>query len=186
MKSIKVLTLIISGIALLPAISFAKMKTIDVNTSVTSISKPQLLAQIPGEIRLKTQFTGGNKCLDIINDGSNNNQPNMADCGNFSGQIWSVERTKQKGLYRLKTQFTGDNKCLDVINDGSNNRLIMANCGNFSGQFWSISPTRNKGFYKLRNQFTRGGKCLDIINDGTNNRPTMATCGDFSGQFWNF
>lgn len=183
MKSIKVLSLIISAIAILPTVSFAK--TIDTHTSVTSKLNPQLLAQVPSEIRLKTQFTGGNKCLDIINDG-NNNQPNMADCGNFSGQIWSVQSTQRQGLYRLKTQFTGEDKCLDVINDGKNNRLTMATCGDFSGQFWSIKSTPNKRSYKLRNLFTRGNKCLDIINDGTNDKPTMATCGNFSGQFWSF
>jgi hypothetical protein len=180
MKSIKVLTLIISAIALLPTVSFANITNAD--TSVTSGAKPQLLAQVPGRIRLKTQFTGENKCLDIINDG-NNNRPNMANCGNFSGQIWNVQPTQVKGFYRLKTQFTGEGKCLDVINDGSN-RLTMAPCADFSGQIWSITPTQNQGFYKLKNQFTRVGKCLDIINDGNNNRPIMATCGNFSGQLW--
>jgi Ricin-type beta-trefoil lectin domain len=179
MKSIKVLTLIISAIALLPAVSFANI----LNPNTSSVSKPQLLAQVPARIRLKTQFTGDNKCLDIINDGANN-RPNMANCGNFSGQIWNVEPTQEKGFYRLKTQFTGENKCLDVINDGSD-RITMANCANFSGQIWSITPTRNPGgFYKLKNQFTRVGKCLDIINDGKNNRPIMAACANFSGQLW--
>jgi Ricin-type beta-trefoil lectin domain len=130
MKSIEVLTLIISAIALLPTISFANI--LNPNTSV---SKPQLLAQVPARIRLKTQFTGDNKCLDIINDGTNN-RPDMADCGNFSGQLWNVKPTKEQGFYRLKTLFTGRNKCLDVINDGTNNRLTMATCGDFSGQFW--------------------------------------------------
>ena len=39
--------------------------------------------------RLRTQFTGLEKCLDIINDGWNN-KPIMAACGNFSGQNWSI------------------------------------------------------------------------------------------------
>jgi Ricin-type beta-trefoil lectin domain len=177
MKSIKVLTLIISAIALLPAVSFANI----LNPNTSSVSKPQLLAQVPTRIRLKTQFTGDNKCLDIINDGANN-RPNMANCGNFSGQLWNVRPTKVQGFYRLKTLFTGENKCLDVINDGSN-RITMANCAEFSGQIWSIIPTQNPSFYKLKNEFTRG-KCLDIINDGKNNRPIMAACGDFSGQLW--
>ena len=135
--------------------------------------------------QLKTQFTGENKCLDIINDGENN-KPTMADCGNFSGQFWSVERTKTRGYYRLRTQFTGKNKCLDIINDGENNKPTMADCGNFSGQFWSVERTKTRGYYRLRTQFTGKNKCLDIINDGENNKPTMADCGNFSGQFWNF
>ncbi len=39
--------------------------------------------------RLQTQFTGENKCLDIVND-ANDNQLIMADCGNFSGQFWKI------------------------------------------------------------------------------------------------
>jgi len=43
----------------------------------------------PSPSHLKTQFTGKDKCLDIINDGENN-KPTMADCGNFSGQFWNI------------------------------------------------------------------------------------------------
>jgi len=45
--------------------------------------------QSPGFYRFKTQFTGNNKCLDIIND-ELNNEPVMAKCGNYSGQFWSL------------------------------------------------------------------------------------------------
>ncbi len=148
-----------------------------------------ILPTVPGAIaqsssyRLKTQFTGDNKCLDIINDGENN-KPIMADCGNYSGQLWQVERTKQSGYYRLKTQFTGKAKCLDIINDGENNKPTMADCGNYSGQFWKIERTKQSGYSRFKTQFTGENKCLDIINDGKNNKPTMADCGNYSGQFW--
>ncbi|QFS45129.1 RICIN domain-containing protein [Nostoc sphaeroides] len=88
--------------------------------------------------RLRTQFTGPNKCLDIINDGVNN-KPIMAKCGNFSGQLWSIETAGSPGYYRLRTQFTGADKCLDIINDGINNKPVMAKCGKFSGQLWNLS-----------------------------------------------
>jgi hypothetical protein len=39
--------------------------------------------------RLQTLLTGTGRCLDIINDGENN-KPIMAECGNFSGQFWSL------------------------------------------------------------------------------------------------
>lgn len=42
--------------------------------------------------RLRTMFTGADKCADIINDGQNN-RLQMADCGNFSGQLWSITKT---------------------------------------------------------------------------------------------
>jgi allophanate hydrolase subunit 2 len=103
--------------------------------SPIALSQP---ANFPKEFyRLQTQFTGKNKCLDIVNDG-NNNQLTMADCGNYSGQFWSIKPTGDRGSYRLQTQFTGKNKCLDIVNDGDNNQLTMADCGNYSGQFWKI------------------------------------------------
>ena len=40
-------------------------------------------------MQLRTMFTGQNKCLDIVNDGKNN-RLQMADCGNYSGQFWSI------------------------------------------------------------------------------------------------
>ncbi|AFY96168.1 RICIN domain-containing protein [Chamaesiphon minutus] len=134
---------------------------------------------------LTNLFTGRDKCLDIINDGRND-RVTMAECGNFTGQQWTLSPSRANSdTYRLTTQFTGTNKCLDIINDGRNNRLTMATCGNFSGQFWKLSPSnKNSGTYRLTTQFTGASKCLDIINDGTNNRLTMAQCGDFSGQYW--
>jgi hypothetical protein len=85
---------------------------------------------------LKTLFTGENKCLDVINDGSN--RITMANCADFSGQIWSTIPTQNPDSYKLKNEFTRG-KCLDIVNDGKNNRPIMATCGNFSGQFWKIN-----------------------------------------------
>jgi hypothetical protein len=96
-------------------------------------------AQTDGSpVRLRTNFTGADKCLDIINDGQNN-KPTMAACGNFSGQKWTVTATGTPGVFTLRTEFTGPGKCLDIINDGQNNKPTMAACGNFSGQLWGMS-----------------------------------------------
>lgn len=46
-------------------------------------------AASPGYYHLRTQFTGSNKCLDIINDRINNKAV-MAQYGNFSGQLWNL------------------------------------------------------------------------------------------------
>ena len=94
-------------------------------------------AQGQTNYRLKTMFTGSDKCLDIIND-AQDNKPIMDDCGNYSGQFWQIQKTNKSGYYRLKTLFTGSNKCLDIINDSKDNKPIMADCGNYSGQFWQI------------------------------------------------
>jgi hypothetical protein len=48
-------------------------------------------AQSP-HFRLQTLFTGVDQCLDIINDGAND-QPTMAPCSNVSGQLWNLSQT---------------------------------------------------------------------------------------------
>jgi hypothetical protein len=87
--------------------------------------------------RLTTQWLGGGKSLDVVNDGTNN-KLQMADTGSFSGQFWKITALGG-GYYRLTTQWLGDGKSLDVVNDGTNNRLWMADSGNFTGQFWKIA-----------------------------------------------
>lgn len=131
---------------------------------------------------LSNEFTGPNKCLDIVNDGANN-QLNLTNCGKFTGQFW--QKTDAKGGYViLQTEFTGPGKCLDVINDGRNDQLTMTQCGNFSGQSWRFDAAGKPGVFRLTNEFTGRNKCLDVVNDGANNHVTLAKCGNFSGQMW--
>ena len=130
-------------------------------------------------VRLQNTLTGISKCLDIVNDGYNN-QLTMANCGNYTGQSWSLK--KDGDSYRLQTLFTGKGKCLDIVNDGESNRLAMAACGNYSGQLWSLE--RLGSFYRLRTLFTGPQRCLDVVNDGANDRLAMAACADVSGQLW--
>jgi hypothetical protein len=49
-------------------------------------------AEMPGYFRLRTLFTGAARCLDIINNGANN-QLIMAECGNVAGQFWNLSQT---------------------------------------------------------------------------------------------
>jgi hypothetical protein len=42
--------------------------------------------------RFTTQWQGDGKSMDIVNDGKNNNQPILADTGNYSGQFWKISR----------------------------------------------------------------------------------------------
>ncbi len=46
--------------------------------------------------RLQTEFTGSDKCLDIVNDGANN-RLTMATCGDFSGQKWKISGPRMPG-----------------------------------------------------------------------------------------
>jgi hypothetical protein len=154
-----------------------------VQTSQSGSSDESVGGTAPGTYRLRTEFTGLAKCLDIVNDGYNNRLA-MATCGDYSGQKWTIEPDETAGYWRLQTEFTGPGKCLDIVNNGANNQLTMATCGDYSGQRWTIEPIANTGYARLRTAFTGRRKCLDIVNDGSNNRLTMATCGDVTGQMW--
>jgi hypothetical protein len=139
-------------------------------------------AQQAGTYRLTNTFTGPGKCLDIVNDGRNN-QLNLAACGNYSGQQWVMTDRDAQGYQAMRTEFTGAGMCLDVVNDGRNDRLNMASCGNFTGQRWHAEPAGN-GYVRLKTQFTGQNRCLDVVNDGPNDKVRMAPCGNFSGQLW--
>jgi hypothetical protein len=153
-------------------------------TSLLTISQANAQWTTPG-LRFKTMFAGTNKCLDIINDGLNN-QLIMANCGNYSGQYWQFKITpySEFGYFQFQSMFAGINKCLDIANDGFGNRLIMTNCGNYSGQYWQLERIDNTGYFRMKNLYNGSYKCLDIINDGLNNKLTMAPCGNYSGQYW--
>ena len=76
-----------------------------------------------------------NKCVDIINDGTNN-KLTIAECGNYSGQQWLIPNENSNSF---QNNFSGMNNCIDIVNDGVNNQLIMNPCGNYSGQEWSTN-----------------------------------------------
>ena len=82
--------------------------------------------------KLRNDFSGKNKCLDIINDGKNDKLI-MANCANVTGQQWLIPPNR-----KMQNNFTGTNKCVDIVNDGKNDKLNMAECGNYGGQFWNI------------------------------------------------
>jgi hypothetical protein len=133
-------------------------------------------------IRLRSEFTGRDSCLDIINAG-NRDQLSMANCGNFTGQMWEVALDANSGFVRLRTRFTGASMCLDVINDGDNSRIRMAQCANVTGQQWHIEQAERGSAVRLWNQFTGDAKCLDIANDGSGH-VQLSACGEYSGQYW--
>lgn len=134
--------------------------------------------------RLTCQWQGEGKSLDIVNDGKNNNQLQLANTGKFTGQAWKITPLG-KGFYRLTTMWQGEDKSLDVVNDGkNNNKLQLAKTGRYSGQAWKITPVGN-GYYRLTTKWQGDGKSLDVVNDGKNNNQLqLAKTGKYSGQLW--
>ena len=64
----------------------------------------------------------------------------MADCGDFSGQNWSVEPVQ--GGFRLKSEFAGPGKCLEgnsrTPGSAINGASFMNDCQDVSGQVWTL------------------------------------------------
>jgi hypothetical protein len=137
-----------------------------------------------GHVRLWTLFTGQGRCLDIIND-HDRDKLVMADCGNYTGQQWTLLEAEVNNRVRLQNEFSGVELCLDVINDDLDDKPVMAKCGNYTGQLWTVTQSLNDaGFLQLSNDFTGAQKCLDIVNDREDEKLKIAGCGNYSGQMW--
>lgn len=117
-------------------------------------------------------------CLDIVNDGTND-QLQAAACGNYSGQLWHFAPAGVAGYFALRTEFTGPDQCLDVINDGTNDRVHMAQCANVTGQQWRVHR-RPGARITLTNRFTGNEECLDNTPDGLR----LRGCDAHAGQAW--
>lgn len=81
-----------------------------------------------GHVRLRSSLSGENRCLDIVND-EMKNQVVMARCGNYTGQMWTIQMVGPDGLSQMRTRFTGATRCLQVFPDGDKyNRVMMSDC----------------------------------------------------------
>lgn len=142
--------------------------------------------------RLRTQFLGLNRSLDVINGGPKNNMTHFETYHDRSGQFWRFTPVGD-GWYRLSTSFDGPQVCLDVFNGGPNdNQPHLTTCSNVSGQHWFIQampevpPLTTDGFFaKLFTEFRGPDMCLDVFIGGPNNlQPYLAECQRLSGQQW--
>lgn len=79
------------------------------------------------------------KCLDIINDGKNNNQLTLSNIQNYSGQFWKVSPVGDGTFVRFTSLWHGEQYSLDILNNGVNKDLVMNTSANYSGQWWKLS-----------------------------------------------
>ena len=91
--------------------------------SLIALDVPQAAAQAIDQnfyYKLSTQFRGPGMCLDIFNGGPNNNQPYLKNCGNFTGQRWTLAKTTkhvpQSGCARCNDDSC---QCGDFTRSGS-------------------------------------------------------------------
>jgi len=123
---------------------------------------------------------GSGQCLDVVNDGPRD-RLNVVACGDFSGQLWTLQPSGMPGHYKLQTMFTGAGRCLDVVNDGVNDQVRMASCANVTGQYWELRWLRGPGrTFQLTNRFTGPSRCLEATDEGLR----LRSCDRSPGQHW--
>lgn len=92
-----------------------------------------------GYYRLTTAWQGPTRSLDIVNDGVNNDKPQLATSGNYSGQAWVITPVDLlPNVFRLTTAWRGVDLSLAVVNDGNNNRLQLLPSARDLTQCWRI------------------------------------------------
>lgn len=124
------------------------------------------------------------KSLDVVNDGDKNNKLQLADTGNFSGQMWKITKLED-GYFRFTNGWQKD-KSLDVLNEGEKDQLQLAKTENVTGQMWKLKMLAD-GYFGLSCKFQGEDKSIDVINDGDkNNRIHLIKTGNFTGQMWKF
>jgi hypothetical protein len=135
-------------------------------------------AKADSPTKISNRFGGPARCLDTFNGGPENDQPHLAECGNFSGQFWRKFNTVSG--FMLMSGFRGG-QCLTQVNG---NRLLLTPCEFLNTQVWR---TERVGEYLRLKTLSRPDLCADVVNGGPRNlRVELQPCADLSGQHWRF
>jgi hypothetical protein len=130
--------------------------------------------------RLRNEFIGDTRSLDVTNDGTNT--PILAETANVTGQAWRLTLLSN-GSYRLTNQFLGVGQALALADDGVNTTLVMRPSAGTSSQSWILTPLGD-GLYRLTNELTGSVRSLDATGNVINPQIAMRDTDNSSGQFW--
>ena len=131
-------------------------------------------------VRLTSLWQGSEKCLDVINDGTNN-KVQLATCGNYSGQFWKMDPVNDLGDFQLTNMWLGENKCLSATGP-YNDVLEIIDCQGPLENTWNFLSYRHGEYQPL---MPNGSDyVLDVLNDGQNNKLHLTYFGNYSGQYW--
>jgi hypothetical protein len=90
-------------------------------------------------VRIHNQAAGMGKCLDIVNDATNNTLT-MAPCGDYTGQRWTFGAAGTAERYaRLQNEFTGPERCLAAPEIDGRSELRMVKCVGAAPQRWRVT-----------------------------------------------
>ncbi|EFY84485.1 hypothetical protein J3459_008307 [Metarhizium acridum] len=93
----------------------------------------QLIPQSPGVYKLRTEFLGPDRVLDVWGD--DKTKPHLAEEGNYSGQLWTIESWGD-GTWKLTNSYSGPDLHLDTYSDTHEPFL---GDGDHTGQHWNIN-----------------------------------------------
>jgi hypothetical protein len=146
------------------------------------VSTDIVRADEPERFRGFRNAVGMSGCLDIRNDGVNNNVPVLAKCENVSGQNWRV-KDRGDGYVKLTTEWGGRGICLDIRNDGKgNNRPVLAACANAAGQNWKLTPDGSG--MRMTTEWRGDQMCLDLLRTKQSTETILTPCRDRAEQRW--
>ena len=91
------------------------------------------------QVRIHNEAAGMGKCLDIVNDATNNTLT-MAPCGDYTGQRWTLAAAGTAERYaRLQNEFTGPERCLAAPEIDGRSELRMVKCAGAAPQRWRLT-----------------------------------------------
>lgn len=96
--------------------------------------------------RLTNKYTGPNKALDVINDGTSLYKIHIVDLANYSGQHWTLTPWGD-GTWRLTNDFTGLEKHLDVYSD---TKVGFLGTDDRTGQHWYLTRIEWWSLWEVR------------------------------------
>lgn len=94
---------------------------------------------------------GRDMCVDVFNGGELDNELEMRDCANYSGQLWTFtsipSALKHLPTYKMTTQFRGPEMCLTVDGTLIDHVLRLAPCTDVpsENQLWSVMAWKGEG-----------------------------------------
>lgn len=94
---------------------------------------------------------GQDMCLDVFNGGELNDQLDMRDCGDYSGQHWKLTSMptalSHLDTYKMTTAFRGDEMCLTIDGSLIDHVLRLAPCPDRPNddQLWAVSAWKGEG-----------------------------------------
>ena len=112
--------------------------------------------------KIHNKAYGEDMCLDVINDGINNDRVHMVPCANFTGQYWKMDKRISTFGFQLTNWWQGDYKCLSIAGEFED-EVRLKDCGAKGENLWSFLYSEDEqGYAELMPEGSEGTLILDL------------------------